>query len=655
LLTGTSAFIAYDCGGTYLNVTTVSLLRSGECDLDIDAPTATNTYVQLLQLASYAHAEIMQCKVEIMRTIYHCGMHSHTSAVHNGYASYLQETSRERCIQMHREGLLKIGQSDIIDGLKPNHTYYRSVTIAGKVMVDGTCKGVQYSDYYGTWDDVIVQATVKISLKTSYVPVKLNTGKIVLKSGTICELNEETCVDSDDGYTFWHSMPTTACGFEAYDVLYEGVATKFQGLPGTQYTTIFTLETQDITFALTQTRKHTLCGYTILGTEHPKLFIFETTKGNTFKTKSKTAVTNLDMFTYVNSKFIYVERHVRNQLTSLYRDIILQKCELEKQVIQNTLSLAAILPDEFAYRLMKVPGYMAVMAGEAIHVIKCVPVEVTVRKTTTCHTELPITFKNTSLYMTPKSRIVTKHHTIRDCNSLLPVFYNLDETWIQLNPMPTVAISPQEIKPLTKLSWKYLAPKSLAISGIYSQQDLDELRDHIMFPAEKSAVLHTIARGFTGQSIPADTVSLKNLLDENSLDKIYNNTLSKIWNGFTTFGAATAGVFGIFIIIRLTKLICDTLIHGYALHAAYGCSLHLLAAIWSSFTHLLLYLANKNLSKSKQPPHTNKSTDRETTPDTLDETNAQPTITAGPSTQAIPIVYSFRNLQAKLDGSEQIP
>jgi len=197
------------------------------------ANSHNHVYVQLLQLASYAHAEVMQCKVEIMRTIYHCGMHSHTSAVHNGYASYLQETSRERCIQMHREGLLKIGQSDIIDGLKPNHTYYRSVTIAGKIMVDGTCKGVQYSDYYGTWDDVIVQATVKISLKTSYVPVKLNTGKIVLKSGTICELNEETCVDSDDGYTFWHSMSTTACGFEAYDVLYEGVATKFQGLPET--------------------------------------------------------------------------------------------------------------------------------------------------------------------------------------------------------------------------------------------------------------------------------------------------------------------------------------------------------------------------------------------------------------------------------------
>jgi len=220
---------------------------------------------------------------------------------------------------MHREGLLKIGYSNIIDGLKPNNTYYRNITMAGKINVDGTCKGVQYSDYYGTWDDVIVQATVKMSLKSSYIPVKLTAGKVMLKSGTVCDLSEETCIDSDDGYTFWQSVPVTACGFEAYDVLFEGTATKFQGSLGTQHTTIFTVETQDTTFSFLQARKHTICRYTLLGTEHPKLFIFETQKGNTFKTKSKTAVQNLDMFAYVNSKFVYIETYKKSNNYSLSR------------------------------------------------------------------------------------------------------------------------------------------------------------------------------------------------------------------------------------------------------------------------------------------------------------------------------------------------
>lgn len=59
------------------------------------------------------------------------------------------------------------------------------------------------------------------------------------------------------------------------------------------------------------------------------------------------------MFAYTNSKFVYMERHMRSQINTLYQDVIMQRCELEKQVIQNTLSLATILPDEFAYRLMK--------------------------------------------------------------------------------------------------------------------------------------------------------------------------------------------------------------------------------------------------------------------------------------------------------------
>lgn len=64
---------------------------------------------------------------------------------------------------------------------------------------------------------------------------------------------------------------------------------------------------------------------------------------------------------------MYMERYIRNQLTSLFKDIIQQKCELEKQMIQNTLSLAAILPDESAYRIMKSPGYMAVRKGKTHH------------------------------------------------------------------------------------------------------------------------------------------------------------------------------------------------------------------------------------------------------------------------------------------------
>jgi hypothetical protein len=180
------------------------------------------------------------------------------------------------------------------------------------------------------------------------------------------------------------------------------------------------LTTQEITFTLTKTGKEPLCGYTLLSTEHPKLFLLETTKGNTFISKRKTAVENLDIFTYVNSKFVYVERHVRRQMTAFYHDILTQRCSMEKKVIENALSLATILPDEFAYIVTKTPGHMALIAGEVVHIVKCIPVQVKVRHTAECYTELPVWQGNRTAFLTPKTLILIKQGNHRECSTILP-------------------------------------------------------------------------------------------------------------------------------------------------------------------------------------------------------------------------------------------
>ncbi|KAK2582008.1 hypothetical protein KPH14_012224 [Odynerus spinipes] len=134
-----NSLIGFDCGGRHLNVTTLSLLDIGTCDFTAKQPKADDVYIQLLQLSEYETTEIIQCKIELLRTIHHCGMHSHISAVHNGYAEFLTEITHERCSHMLREGTVKIGET-IIDGLLPNSTTRRSITIAGTVRMDGTCK-----------------------------------------------------------------------------------------------------------------------------------------------------------------------------------------------------------------------------------------------------------------------------------------------------------------------------------------------------------------------------------------------------------------------------------------------------------------------------------------------------------------------------------
>jgi len=100
-------------------------------------------------------------------------------------------------------------------------------------------------------------------------------------------------------------------------------------------------------------------------TEHLRLFILETQREQTFKARAKISVNNLDIFAYVNSKFMYIKKkHIKTQLTKLYTNIMEQKCALEKQ-IQNVLSLSNIISDEMAFRIMK-NQVTTVMAGEVI-------------------------------------------------------------------------------------------------------------------------------------------------------------------------------------------------------------------------------------------------------------------------------------------------
>jgi len=65
-------------------------------------------------------------------------------------------------------------------------------------------------------------------------------------------------------------MPTSSCNFHQYNVLYEGLATGITGTL-TSSATIYSLVTEDITFALTQTKETPVCGYVLLRTEHPEI------------------------------------------------------------------------------------------------------------------------------------------------------------------------------------------------------------------------------------------------------------------------------------------------------------------------------------------------------------------------------------------------
>ncbi|XP_043487840.1 uncharacterized protein LOC122514827 [Polistes fuscatus] len=367
----------------------------------------------------------------------------------------------------------------------------------------------------------------------------------------------------------------------------------------------------------------------------------------------------MDLFAYVNSKFVYVERHHRDQLEALYHSVLQQRCNLEQQVIRNALALAAILPDVFAYTVMKKPGYMAVIGGEVAHIIKCTPVPVKVRHAGECYRELPVTYQNTSMFLKPKSRILVSKGTEESCSALLPQEYLVEGVWYQLLPKPTYVKDPQILEPDTEVLWKYTDAGSLATSGIYTQADLDNLRDHVMFPIEQPSILNNIARGATGQKVQTETLNFMNFVSKNEFNKFAESVTSKVWNGLLKFGSVSAAILGVIFIFKIIKLVVDSILRGYALHTVYGWSIHLLGAIWGSITGLLLQLKN---SKDRRAASTETelreiTTEQSETVNSLADSNQPTTATSSSQTEESPgkqlrfyaddeILQKFRSLRS---------
>ena len=293
--------------------------------------------------------------------------------------------------------------------------------------------------------------------------------------------------------------------------------------------------------------------------------------------------------TYVNSKFVYVEKRLQRHLNSLYRDVLEKKCNLERKVLGNTLSIVAQNPAEFALRLKGRPGYIGIVAGEVIYVARCTPVVVQPRETEECFNELPVSRNGEPMFLTPRTRILTHIGVKLVCDPKLPTVYRMGEKYIKLLPIRAIADAPTILRPETKGNFVYVESKYISRGGVYTKEDSERIRERTMFPIERIAVLNAVALGMLNGKNVTDEIDIEAFLRPEHLEGAIQGFMSKIWNKFLIFGSTSAGIFAIFLLIKIIKFGLDTVLHGIALHEIYGFSFHLLGAIWDSLTQLLLH------------------------------------------------------------------
>ncbi|XP_046831225.1 uncharacterized protein LOC124429688 [Vespa crabro] len=211
-----AAVLGCDCGGAITNITTLSLLDTK----DHDAPTETPNSI----------------------------MASHVSVVQNGKRVYMLDMSWESYKAVLNTAILGITSTLQISGLNINTTEHRIDTLTGSIFTVGRI--------YLYWNAIRRpiwhfgrHSNARIfddQPRRILCTVKINDNDVILRQGTKCAFMEGTCITDEKGNAFWKT--DSACNFEHFNVLYEGLATKLTVLRKAEV--FYTLTTHDVKLAL---------------------------------------------------------------------------------------------------------------------------------------------------------------------------------------------------------------------------------------------------------------------------------------------------------------------------------------------------------------------------------------------------------------------
>ncbi|KAL7296790.1 hypothetical protein TKK_0010193 [Trichogramma kaykai] len=469
-------------------------------------------------------------------------MHSHTSAVLFGEIEYFKEITKDECEGIQLTGTFN-GFGLSLMHLERNSTTTKSVILAGKLDKDSHCEsGANYDDPYGTFTDVLVAGYVSIGIYDYDIKLNLESDKVFMQDGTPCNAKARYCISGEGGKVFWDALPEQICGANMYTVLYEGFITKVSDPENKNVMCL--LDTKELSFALLKTYEETICGITFIKTEVARFLIIKNPRSNHLIQKQEVAAANVDIFAFINAKALFLEKNLKKQMKEMYEMLVLQRCKLERKVIENTLAIATLQLSELAYQILGERGVMAVPAGECVHFVTCLRVNLEIQKTNDCYNEIPVLHGNETLFLAPRSRILIAHGRKITCNSRMPPMFKLGNIWYRMMPELIDAPTPAIIEPQSQTDWKYASTDALATGGVYSEKDQKKYRDLIVFPLERPSVLDQVAMTVSCRQSSKDGITIAGFLDEAMLEKIANNTWSRIYSSFLSFGTVSAGIIG---------------------------------------------------------------------------------------------------------------
>ena len=495
-----------------------------------------------------------------------------------------------------------------------NGTHSWNGNLRGWSHEKGYCGGESIQLYGLTYPDSVLAAQYDFVLRDGLVTVDLERDTVRIFSGESCKYSKKHCVSLTYGDIYWETVDSdNNCNPETYPVLYDGAAVlnNYPENAVTEGKQIVTAKSESQAFSLVLTEKKMLCSQLAFATEHPKLFVvIIPPHGLRYFKKSTMHPLDINIDRYRDSKLIYIEKHMQRELTELNAHAMSQICKIELQVLANLKAAAVIEPSQFGYAYKKEPGYTAVVRGEVIYLITCVPVRVFLRSTDACFQELPVSYLNNSYFLNPRTRILTHWSEQVECSTLFPVKFKIHQDWYSVVPTFVKSTPPQKISTGTNFSmWKYEHVDMKL--GIYTPKDIERQRAAVLFPLEYTPITRTIAANAGGYTTHNQGLNMFSMINTNQLKQAVANYWDEFSGLFKAFGAYSGGIIMIMVIYKTMAHVCHGGVHCMAISKIFGGMVGLLAFVCPNLASLALIYGREDIKSTGNPRATLRGAFRE--------------------------------------------
>ena len=605
MIVNAANLMAYDCTDEDVQVTRFNAHNVEKCIKDTDEINIYHREVQVIQEKKRETIKVFHCFLSKISLLSHCGVFSHISLVAGGLSRQLIKISASECRDIHVTNKYKYAGTDILE-LKSNTTKDVNINEIGVINSDASCQGVKIEKGGITYENAIMVSTITITLEDYFTTIDTKTQEVFFEDGTTCQVNDGQCFSTTKGMSFWDFDINNKCDKTAKDILYEGPAVissqeKIEKKENLLIGDVVTIETKEKLMTLEIVNTDHMCYQIMYKTDFSRISVIIKSPiyGFYFEKSNHIIPENLDLPMYLNAKFYYMAKNFESQIRNLHREVKYASCQASRDNILNKLQLARQQEVSYSHILTGEKGYMTMLSGDTFISVKCTPILAEIRKTETCHKNLPVSYKNKSMYIETNGRVLTMNAAEIPCTQLAPaVFHIAQNTWISAGKYMNYAKKPLTLKPnLYVQDLKFQDIKKYMAAGIYSNDQLEAFSEFVRHPGKRKSANNYITETIIKNQGTNDNFHITNILSPEELTNLKNSFLKEAEEKLLKFGALMGAITGFILIIQIIRYLISVIINFKFLQATLGSGLHLLASLFTSLTN---YVIRNNVAKNAQ-------------------------------------------------------